>query len=51
MTIDYAIAQINRVQPKQAYLTHMCHDIMHAEEDAKLPPNINLSYDGLRVDL
>lgn len=50
-SIGQALEQIARIKPKRAYLTHMCHDVLHAEVDAALPPNVNLSYDGLTIDL
>ncbi len=36
-----------RIGPRQAYFTHMCHDLAHAATNAKLPAGIELAYDGL----
>ncbi len=45
-----AVALINRVQPRKAYLTHMSHEIgLHAEAKSKLPQGVQLAYDGLTV--
>jgi phosphoribosyl 1,2-cyclic phosphate phosphodiesterase len=49
MTIDQALAQFEHIQPRQGYLTHMSHDISHADLDPKLPTGIHLAYDGLTV--
>ncbi len=49
MTVDQALEQIEQIKPKQAYLTHIAHDIMHADLDTRLPKGVYLAYDGLRV--
>jgi len=49
MTIDQALEQIDRIRPKRAWLTHMAHDVMHAELEPRLPEHVCLSYDGLVV--
>lgn len=49
LTIEQALEQIERIQPKQAYLTHLAHDIKHADLEPTLPDNVFLSYDGLVV--
>jgi phosphoribosyl 1,2-cyclic phosphate phosphodiesterase len=37
----------DRIGAEQTYFTHMTHDIMHADLDARLPESMHLSYDGL----
>ena len=47
-----ALEVINSVAPKQAYLTHLSHEMgLYAEVSKELPPNVHLAYDGLRVDI
>jgi phosphoribosyl 1,2-cyclic phosphate phosphodiesterase len=46
-----AIAAAQRINAKQTYFVHMTHYIMHEIEDAKLPPRINLAYDGLEMSV
>lgn len=47
-TVEEALKIIDELKPRQAYITHICHDMgLHAEEDAKLPDNVGLAYDGL----
>lgn len=50
LTIDEALALIDRVAPKKAYLTHMAHEVPHAETQSNLPENVFLAYDGLALE-
>jgi phosphoribosyl 1,2-cyclic phosphate phosphodiesterase len=47
LTIDEALSIIDRVEPRQAYLTHMAHEVSHAETQETLPEGVFLAYDGL----
>ena len=49
-SLEEALDVISRVGAKKAYLTHMSHDLDHAETNRLLPPNVELAYDGLRFD-
>lgn len=49
MTVDQALEQIDQIRPKRAYLTHIAHDIRHAELEANLPEHVFLPFDGLSV--
>ncbi|MBB6428227.1 MBL fold metallo-hydrolase [Algisphaera agarilytica] len=51
LTVDRAVEIIEELQPKQAYLTHIAHDISHAELSPRLPEGIQLAFDGLSVQL
>ncbi|MEM6550955.1 MAG: MBL fold metallo-hydrolase [Planctomycetota bacterium] len=51
MTVERACEVAEQLGAKQTYLTHIAHDLMHAEVDAALPEGVNLAYDGLRVRL
>ena len=49
---EEALALINRIKPRVAYLTHMSHEIgMHAETAEKLPEGVFLGYDGLSIEI
>jgi phosphoribosyl 1,2-cyclic phosphate phosphodiesterase len=50
-SIDEAAAVAQRIGAKMAYFTHMTHDIVHDEVNSKLPENIQLSYDGLEINI
>ena len=45
-----AIEAARRIGARQTYFTHMCHDLGHAETNARLPPGMELAYDGLALD-
>ena len=47
--LDEALAVIEDLKPKRAYLTHLNHDIMHSRDSRLLPANVQFAYDGLEV--
>ena len=47
--IPEALAAVERVRPRKTYLTHVSHLLEYDETNAKLPPGVELSYDGLRI--
>lgn len=49
LSISQAVEVIERLSPKRALLTHLCHDVDHQEADSTLPDHIGLAYDGLEV--
>jgi len=49
LSVEESLAYIDQIQPKQAFLTHLCHDIDHATLESTLPPHIRVSYNGLVV--
>lgn len=49
LSIDQALEWVRQIRPKQAYFTHLAHDIDHATLSADLPPGVALAYDGLVV--
>jgi phosphoribosyl 1,2-cyclic phosphate phosphodiesterase len=49
-TLDEALAVIETLKPRQAYLTHISHNMgLHAVVERELPPNVRLCYDGLKL--
>jgi len=50
-TVQEAIATAQRIDAGTTYFTHIAHNIMHADLEPRLPPNILLSYDGLQITL
>ena len=44
-----AVAAAERIGAKQTYFTHMSHELEHEATNAKLPPTMQLAYDGLRI--
>ena len=45
--VDQALEVIARLKPQRAYLTHMGHELEHEATNRRLPPNVELAYDGL----
>ncbi len=50
-TVAEALAVVERVRPRRAYLTHMSHDLGHSATNARLPAPVELAYDGLVIDV
>jgi phosphoribosyl 1,2-cyclic phosphate phosphodiesterase len=51
-TVAEALQQIERIQPKQAYLIHMSHHFgLHAERQKELPKNVHIAYDDLKLTI
>jgi phosphoribosyl 1,2-cyclic phosphate phosphodiesterase len=48
-TVAQALDVVARVRPERALLTHIAHDLGHAETSRHLPPGVELAYDGLVV--
>ena len=51
-SVDEALRLVDRVRPREAYLTHMSHEIgLHAAASQLLPPHVHLAYDCLQVEI
>jgi len=50
-TVAEALEAIERIAPRRALLTHMTHDLGHEATTARLPAGVELSYDGLELDV
>jgi phosphoribosyl 1,2-cyclic phosphate phosphodiesterase len=50
-TVERSIESVERLKPKDAYFTHICHDLPHEETENTLPPNVHLAYDGLELQV
>jgi len=54
-TVEQALALIERVKPRQAWFTHIAHDLSHAETNERLSKlglqHVALAYDGLQFDV
>jgi phosphoribosyl 1,2-cyclic phosphate phosphodiesterase len=49
-TVENSLRIVNELQPKRAFFTHICHDLPHEATNASLPPNVRLSYDGMKLE-
>lgn len=46
-TIPETLALFSRLGVKRGYITHMTHNVLYAQDCAKLPPQAMLAHDGL----
>jgi phosphoribosyl 1,2-cyclic phosphate phosphodiesterase len=47
-SLEEALAFAEKINAKQTYLTHICHNMgLHEEVEKTLPKNVRLAYDGL----
>jgi phosphoribosyl 1,2-cyclic phosphate phosphodiesterase len=49
-TVDNSLQIVERLKPKRAFFTHICHDLAHEKTNASLPPHVRLSYDGMKLE-
>jgi len=48
--LQQALENIEKINPRRAYLTHVCHHFgLHSIMENKLPENIFIAYDGLVI--
>lgn len=50
-SIPQSLEMAKLLRPRMTYLTHMNHDVLHAEAEAKLPENVRLAWDGWTITL
>ncbi|ODA28142.1 hydrolase [Planctopirus hydrillae] len=49
--IPQALEIIRLTQPQRAFLTHVSHHLDYETTNKRLPPHVELAYDGLRIPL
>lgn len=50
LSVDEALEVIERIGPRQAYLTHLSHELGHEAGSALLPAGVEIAYDGLVIE-
>ena len=50
LTLKASLDYIATIKPRKTYLIHMCHDLTHEEWLKKLPPGVEMAYDGLEIE-
>jgi phosphoribosyl 1,2-cyclic phosphate phosphodiesterase len=50
LCLDEALAYIEDLKPKRAFLTHLNHDVLQARDSRLLPDNVEFAYDELVVE-
>jgi phosphoribosyl 1,2-cyclic phosphate phosphodiesterase len=48
-SVDGALEVVRALAPREAWFTHMAHDLPHAATCATLPAGVALAYDGLVI--
>lgn len=51
LSLQRALAYLERIAPKRTYLVHMCHDYTHAQWLEMLPKGVEPAYDGLELEI
>ena len=51
LTVAAALAEAQRIGAQRTLFTHMSHELSHAETGSRLPPGVELAYDGLVLEL
>ena len=49
-TVEHSLQIAEQLRAKRVFFTHICHDLAHEETNAKLPPHVRLSYDGMKLE-
>jgi phosphoribosyl 1,2-cyclic phosphate phosphodiesterase len=49
-TVKNSLRIAERLKPKRAFFTHICHDLPHEATNATLPSNVRLAYDGMKLE-
>jgi len=49
-TVQHSLEIAEKVGAKRVFFTHICHDLPHAETNAKLPPHVRLAHDGMQLE-
>lgn len=50
LCLEEALAVIEELRPRRAFLTHLNHDILHERDTRLLPDNVSFAYDQLVVE-
>ncbi len=55
-TVEQSLALVDELKPKRAWFTHICHDLPHAETNARLaqhpgPSRVQLAHDELSFEV
>jgi phosphoribosyl 1,2-cyclic phosphate phosphodiesterase len=49
-SVAQALELLERLGPRQGYITHISHRLDHASTEAGLPSGVRLAYDGLEIE-
>jgi len=49
-SLDESVKIVERLKPRRAFFVHMSHDLAHEETNRRLPSNVRLAYDGMKLE-
>ena len=49
--VEEALAAARAVRARQTWLTHLSHELSHADLEAELPPEVRIAFDGLVLEM
>ena len=49
LNVSEALDVVEAVGPREAWLTHVSHELAHAHTDRLLPPHVRVAFDGLTI--
>lgn len=47
--VQKSLNYVEQLKPRQAFFTHISHDLPHGRTEELLPPHVRLAYDGMQV--
>jgi phosphoribosyl 1,2-cyclic phosphate phosphodiesterase len=50
-TVERSLQSVEKLAPRRAYFTHICHDLAHGPTEQHLPEHVRLAYDGLEITI
>ncbi len=50
-TVERSLQSVEKLAPRRAFFTHICHDLAHQATEAALPEHVRLAYDGLELEI
>jgi len=50
-TVSRSLETVERLAPRRAFFTHICHDLGHERAESMLPPHVRLAYDGMEIEV
>lgn len=50
-TLEQSLALVERLRPRRTYFTHVSHDLGYEQTAPLLPPQVELAWDGRRLEL
>jgi len=48
-SVEQSLGVIEKLKPRQAYLTHISHSLDHSELSSRTPDHVDPAYDGLQI--